>query len=250
MNYVARAPLALACERTLECNVLSQQTFARPILDLGCGDGLFASILFAEPIDTGIDPGEKELQLARKTERTLTHSLSGIEIPKSGEAYQTVFSNSVWSTSPRSAQCSRKFIAFKPGGCFYFTVPTDTFEVWSVVNQFLCRVGLGNWRRATASFSTASGNIIMPTPLISGADSPPSPASTCRPHFATMPRGSHSVTIFLRCAPSPSFLLHKLTGRWVPLPPLRTILLRPFRRLMTGWLSPLHIPKAALCSLG
>ena len=66
-NYTACAPLALAFERTLECRILSQQRFERPILDLGCGDGLFARVLFAEPIDTGVDPSEQELRKADRT---------------------------------------------------------------------------------------------------------------------------------------------------------------------------------------
>jgi len=32
--------MALAIERSLECELLSQQSFSRPILDLGCSDGL------------------------------------------------------------------------------------------------------------------------------------------------------------------------------------------------------------------
>src|SRR3954447_20907977 len=92
-NYTAKTPLALAFERTLECRILSQGNFARPVLDLGCGDGIFASILFAEPIDTGLDPDKQELEQARRTGvYNELIACAGSKIPKPDGSYQTVFS--------------------------------------------------------------------------------------------------------------------------------------------------------------
>ena len=58
-KYISKAPLALALERSFECHILSQNTYEHPILDLGCGDGIFASILFKDKIDVGIDPNKR-----------------------------------------------------------------------------------------------------------------------------------------------------------------------------------------------
>src|SRR5690349_18526514 len=92
-NYAARTPLALAFERTMECRLLSEENFIRPVLDLGCGDGTFASTLFAEPIDTGIDPDERELRKAEETGayRELIRC-TGSAIPKPDASYKTIFS--------------------------------------------------------------------------------------------------------------------------------------------------------------
>ena len=46
LNYLKKAPVPLAVERSLECEILSRQEFVRPILDIGCGEGIFASVLF------------------------------------------------------------------------------------------------------------------------------------------------------------------------------------------------------------
>ena len=40
----------------------------RPILDIGCGEGLFAKNVFVEKIDPGMDPTPRELERARKLE--------------------------------------------------------------------------------------------------------------------------------------------------------------------------------------
>ncbi len=63
-NYIKEAPLPLAIERTFECKILARQEFIHPILDIGCGEGIFAYVLFNENIDVGIDPDKKELKRA------------------------------------------------------------------------------------------------------------------------------------------------------------------------------------------
>src|SRR4051812_12209599 len=64
-NYLTRAPAPLALERAFECEILSKQKFTHPILDIGCGEGLLAYILFDEEVDVGIDPNAKELERAK-----------------------------------------------------------------------------------------------------------------------------------------------------------------------------------------
>ena len=63
-KYLGETPIPLALERALEGEIYQSLPFERPILDLGCGEGLFAKIVFAEKIDTGIDPNPKELKRA------------------------------------------------------------------------------------------------------------------------------------------------------------------------------------------
>src|SRR3954449_10499221 len=94
-RYVSVAPIPLAIERSLECTILSQQNFQEPVLDIGCGDGLFASVLFAEKIDTGIDPNAVELEHAQRlgSYRRLIQC-RGDAIPVPDGAFGTVFSNS------------------------------------------------------------------------------------------------------------------------------------------------------------
>src|SRR3569832_727232 len=95
-NLLMEATLPLAIERALECQILSKQEFKHPILDIGCGDGIFASRLFDEKIDVGIDPNERELEKA-KTYNAYVELIKcyGNSIPKPSNYFNTIYSNSV-----------------------------------------------------------------------------------------------------------------------------------------------------------
>ncbi|MBS0534428.1 MAG: class I SAM-dependent methyltransferase [Proteobacteria bacterium] len=143
-NYTAQAPLALAFERVMECRILSRQTFERPILDIGCGEGLFANVLFAEKIETGIDPNAREIERAKEFggyDELI--ECFGDAIPKPDGAYRTVFSNSVVEHIPQLTPVLREaFRLLAPGGRLYLTVPSDRFDEYSLVSQALGFCGL------------------------------------------------------------------------------------------------------------
>jgi SAM-dependent methyltransferase len=144
LQYLARTPLALALERGLECLLLSKQQFLPPVLDVGCGDGLFASILFADKIDTGIDPNPSEIACAAKTGayKELICCF-GSKIPKSSGIYRTIFSNSVLEHIPDLTPVLREvYRLLEPGGSFFFTVPTDEFEQHSLIHRVLIALHL------------------------------------------------------------------------------------------------------------
>lgn len=138
-NYFQEAPLPLALERCLECEILAQQDFVRPVLDIGCGEGLFAHILFAEKIDVGIDLNSREIERAKTY--NAYHELiccSGDAIPKENETFNTIFSNSVMEhikdIEPVLLEASR---LLKKKGSLYLTLPTKKFEEFTVFSQIL-----------------------------------------------------------------------------------------------------------------
>src|SRR5215471_14969485 len=137
--YASQAPLALAFERVIECRILSKLPFEHPILDIGCGEGLFAKILFADKIDTGIDPNPRELQRARQlgTYVELVECY-GNAIPKPDGCYRTVLSNSVIEHIPDFQAVLREaFRLLAPGGHLYLTMPSDKFDQYTWISQAL-----------------------------------------------------------------------------------------------------------------
>ena len=139
LEYLCMAPFALAIERSLESKIYQKLIIAPPILDLGCGDGLFAHLVFDEKIDTGVDPNPRELTRAAELGgyRELIQCY-GASIPRPDSSYNTVLSNSVLEHIPELQTVFREiFRILVPGGFFYFTVPTDLFEKYSAVSRLL-----------------------------------------------------------------------------------------------------------------
>jgi SAM-dependent methyltransferase len=153
-SYIGVAPLALAIERSMECEILSQLPFERPILDIGCGDGIFAKVLFAEKVDTGIDPNADEVAHARSLDVYVEIlECRGDAIPRPDAYYRTIFSNSVLEHIPRLQpvlQEAHRLLA--PGGLFYLTVPSDRFEQYAWASRVLSFLRLRRLQKQFCNF--------------------------------------------------------------------------------------------------
>jgi ubiquinone/menaquinone biosynthesis C-methylase UbiE len=148
-SYLKVAPLALASERALECEILSLQKFEPPLLDIGCGDGIFASILFESKVDTGIDLDLYELARCKKLNiyKELI-ACQGAEIPKPDQSYKTIMSNSVLEhikdLKPLLSEVSR---LLQKEGSFYVTIPNNKFEEAAVISRILNKINLINIKK-------------------------------------------------------------------------------------------------------
>lgn len=148
-EYISRVPLALALERLAEAALYRDKPFESPVLDVGCGDGLFASICMAEVIDVGIDPNPRELDVARETGAYgQLIPCFGAAIPKEDSTFGTAISNSVLEHIPDIRAVMKEVLrVLKPGGNFYFTVPSDKFYSYSVLGSLLNSLGMPSMQR-------------------------------------------------------------------------------------------------------
>lgn len=142
-SYLLYAPLALAIERTWECHILSKKKFECPVLDVGCGDGVFAYNLFGDKLALGIDLQDREIQEARKVgvyARLKVCMASAIEEPSGG--YKTIFSNSVlehiYEIDPVLKEIHR---LLDKDGRVFLTLPTDNFEKYGLIAHCLEKFG-------------------------------------------------------------------------------------------------------------
>jgi SAM-dependent methyltransferase len=226
LEYLGLAPAALAFERAIEARLYRDVPLERPILDLGCGEGLFARLVFAEKIDTGIDPNARELERARELggyEELI--ECAGDRIPKPDGHYRSVISNSVLEHIPQIEPVLREVHRIlAPGGYFHFTVPSPDFERYNWTGTLLGAVGLdAPWRRFFNRFWAhhRAHDVAGWSGLAREA------GFTVVQGHAYAPRRSCMLNTTLTPLALPAMLLKKMTNRWTLLPPLRRVLLAP-----------------------
>jgi SAM-dependent methyltransferase len=240
LDYIAMAPLPLALERSLEADIYSRLTFERPILDVGCGEGLFAKLVFDEPIDTGIDPNPRELARARELGgyRELIQC-EGSAVPKPDGSYQTVFSNSVLEhiqeLEPVLAEIHRLLAR---DGRLYVTVPSERFEQFSVGSQLLNGIGLHAAARRYRAFYNDFWAHYHCYPIARWETLVRAAGFEVIDSFTYAPLSVCLVDDLLVPASLGSFFVKRLTNRWTLLPALRRKVLYPTyllgRRLLAG----------------
>jgi len=142
--YWFAPPVALW--RAVELRTAAAETYAHPILDLGCGDGLIAHGMFEpeHPIEVGMDPWLDQLRKASASGMYRHVDLAaGHRLPYADSIFATVFSNSVLEhipdIGPVLSEVSR---VLAPGGHFIFTVPSDAFR--SMLNGYVERAERGD----------------------------------------------------------------------------------------------------------
>lgn len=140
--------------RAVEARFYENIHLPSPTLDLGCGDGHFASLTFGRKLETGIDPWEGPLRQAQHTGAylELIHG-SGNKLPFADAHFASVISNSVLEhipdLEPVVAEVAR---VLKPGGPFIFCVPNHQFLDNLSISHFLSKVGLKGPARAYRNF--------------------------------------------------------------------------------------------------
>lgn len=143
LEYLCKAPVALAVERAQECALFARKDVFPPVVDYGCGDGLFASVLFADKIDAGIDISKEDLLGAEKTRlyRKLYDSNRVDAGIKTGSV-NTVICNSVLEhVEDLGAELSRIHRMLSGDGWAYVTVPSEKYETHTILHSFLASLG-------------------------------------------------------------------------------------------------------------
>ncbi len=143
-RHLRDLPYFRAMVRAVEDRFYQGMDLPSPVLDLGCGDGHFASVAFDHPLDVGLDPWWGPLLEARTRSayRMLVRS-DGAQIPFPDQYFATVVSNSVLEHIPHLdvvlVEVAR---VIRPGGRFVFCVPNHRFPRYLLGTQTFQRLGL------------------------------------------------------------------------------------------------------------
>jgi ubiquinone/menaquinone biosynthesis C-methylase UbiE len=124
-DFLLVAPLSHALWRSVEALCFNAEKLNAPVLDLGCGFGEFAGVVFGK-LECGIDVNKKDLKMAlsgNKYDDVIYADARRLPFKKS--SYSSVISVSVMehiSNVPRVIKEVNRVL--KKGGVFVFTVPT------------------------------------------------------------------------------------------------------------------------------
>ena len=209
---------------------------AEPVLDVGCGDGHFASVAFPQSLAAGIDPGSAVLKEAR--DRDAYHLLAqalGDNLPFAGGHFATVVSNSVLEHIPGvDAVLAEIARVLCPGGRFIFCVPGDRFTQLLLFTQLFRRLRLEPLAVAYERyFDRISRHHHCDSPEVwrDRLQAAGLQLDTCFTYFSA--RATHALDLghYLGL---PSLVAKRLFGRWI-LAPTRWNL-----ALTERWLRPLY----------
>lgn len=232
--YYGLAPAALAIRECIRLQAVCDFALPEPILDVGCGDGLFARLAYPGKQSWGIDINPTELQRAQSTRAYNTlicGNICTVDLPKqffgSGIANCSLEHVSDLDTALRNIHG-----ALKPNAPFVLIVPTPTWTrrlAWVEAFEKFGLVGLGR------AYGEALDQVFRHVHLYD--------APTWTRHLeasgfdvvkvTNIAQRSVSWTFDLLLLPSlVGYLNKRLTGRWILLPGLRPLSVDTVRHLL------------------
>lgn len=151
--HLRELPYFRSLVRAVEARFYQNLELLAPTLDVGCGDGHFASVAFERSLEAGIDPWLAPLKEARQRNvYRLLLQAEGARLPFPNGFFASAVSNSVLEHIPQvEAVLVEVNRVLQAGAPFYFCVPNDHFLAALSVGKFFDRVGLpalGNAYRA------------------------------------------------------------------------------------------------------
>jgi len=158
-RHLRDLPAFRALLRAVEAHFYADLPLARPVLDLGCGDGHFASLALNGPLEMGFDPWWGPLTEAR--ERGVYRLLAqaeGAQMPYPDGTFATVVSNSVLEHIPQVQPVLVEVArVLQSGGWFYFCVPGPNFLPFLSIGRALDRLWLRPLRDSQFAIRNSPG---------------------------------------------------------------------------------------------
>jgi len=143
-------PYFRAMLRAAEAGFYQEFDLPGPVLDIGCGDGHFASIAFESPVEVGIDPWSDPIRQASGYAgyRWLVQA-DGATLPFQDAYFASAISNSVLEHIPQvQGVLDEAARVLKPGAVFLFCVPNLRYLTELSIPAWLSRIGLSGLGRS------------------------------------------------------------------------------------------------------
>ena len=239
-RHLKSVPAFRALLRSVEARFYQQTDLPEPILDLGCGDGHFASMAFDEQLTVGIDPWPGPLGRAyRAGAYRLVINGRGDNLPFPDGCFGSVISNSVLEhildIQPVLDDMAR---VLQPGGKLVVTMPSDNFTAWmggALWFEKLKLQRMADWYRRVFNRVSRHAHTDGPAQWASRLTDAGLVVESWQYYFSEHALHALELGHYLGL---PCLILHFLTGRWI-IAPWRSSLYFTER-----WLRPLYAEPA------
>jgi SAM-dependent methyltransferase len=142
--------------RAVECKFMGRVPLTPPVLDIGCGDGHFASVAYDNlPLDVGIDVQARDLTEAANRAGVYRKVMfaSATALPFADASFNTVVSNCVIEHIPDNVAVLQEIgRVLRPGGTFAATLPSEKFPEFLLGSTLFRKLGLRKLSQAYGSF--------------------------------------------------------------------------------------------------
>jgi len=147
-------PYFRAMLRAVEAQFYQNLDLPAPTLDLGCGDGHFATIAFNRQLEVGVDPWSGPLsEAARRGAYVSLAQADGIRMPFPDSIFGSAISNSVLEHIPHlDAVLLEMARVMRPGAPFVFCVPNQNFNQNLSVAGTLDKMGMKGFAKGYRRF--------------------------------------------------------------------------------------------------
>lgn len=216
-QHLAAVPVHRALIRSAECRLFIGTDLYHPLLDVGCGDGHFATMVFAEPVEAGIDsdPG-RVAEAARRGCYRACILANGGRLPFANGSFASVMSNCVLEHIPDVDAVLREVArVLRPGGRFAFSVPSPRFGSYLLGSTLLRSLGLGRKAQAYERwFNRISHHYHCDDPVRWGERLGRAALAIDQASYYLGP-DAHRFFDASHYYGAPTLLTRRLTGRWV-----------------------------------
>jgi SAM-dependent methyltransferase len=223
--------------RAVEAQFYNEADLSAPTLDVGCGEGHFASLIFDRKIEVGLDPSQESLQEAseRNVYQLLTEADGG-RMPYPDGHFASAFSNSVLEHIPHVEQVLHETArVLKPGALFVFCVPNHRFNDSLSISRLLERLhltGLAKEYRTFFTYIARHRHLDAPETWQARLEAAGFAVEKWWDYFSPE---ALAVLEWGHYWGLPSLLIRKLTGRWILIPSYWNLaltyrLLRPYSK--------------------
>jgi ubiquinone/menaquinone biosynthesis C-methylase UbiE len=204
--------------RAVECKLMGQVPLTPPVLDIGCGDGHFASIAYRQTIDVGIDVLARDLPEAASRPGVYRKVMfaSATALPFADRSFNTVVSNCVLEHIPDIDAVLREISRVMcDGGTLAATLPSEHFSDYLLGSTLLRRLGSHRLSRAYGDFFNRISHhyhVYPPSVWREKLTSVGFVVETLAYYFSAAAHRRFDISHYLGV---PNLISKRLVGRWV-----------------------------------